>query len=326
MRYVFGPVFSRRLGQSLGVDPIPQKTCNWNCVYCQLGRTTPMTNEIAEWVPAEEIVDQVEAAVTAAGPGGVDWVTFVGSGEPTLHVRIGWMIREVNRRTGIPVAVITNGSLLWRPEVRTALAAADAVLPSLDAGSPELYRKVNRPHPEITFERLVEGLEAFRKEYSGRLWIETVLVEGLNDTEEALRDLAVVLERIGPDEVHVNVPNRPPAETWVRPAGEEGLLRAAAILGDVARIVHSESGRHNLDGYTDVVEAILDIISRHPMREDELIRTLEEYFPGQAESALEKLRTSGRAHLVERVGTRFWSGAEGYYPDQPGDDSDDRDG
>ena len=319
MRYVFGPVFSRRLGQSLGVDPIPQKTCNWNCVYCQLGRTTPMTDEIAEWIPAGEIVDEIEAAVAGAGPGGVDWVTFVGSGEPTLHGGLGSMICEVQKRTGLPVAVITNGSLLWRPEVRRALAAADAVLPSLDAGSAELYRRINRPHPDITFERHIEGLITFSQEYDGRLWIETVLIEGLNDTEEALRDLAGILERIQPDEVHVNIPNRPPAETWVRPAGEEGLLRAAAILGDVARIVHGASGTHNLGGYDNVVEAILDIISRHPMREDELLLTLEKYFPGQAEKALEELRESGRAHLVERYGTRFWSGSESFYPAQPDD-------
>ena len=148
MKHVFGPVLSRRLGQSLGVDPIPQKTCNWNCVYCQLGRTTPVTNEISEYYPAEEIVAEVEEAVETTGRENIDWVTFVGSGEPTLHTRIGWMIRQVKEKTGLPVAVITNGSFLYFPDVRESLMEADVVLPSLDAGTAELYSRVNRPRAE----------------------------------------------------------------------------------------------------------------------------------------------------------------------------------
>lgn len=319
MRYVFGPVLSRRLGQSLGVDPIPQKTCNWNCVYCQLGRTIPVTNKLAEYFPSEEIVAQIIETVEAREPGSIDWVTFVGSGEPTLHSGLGWMIGEVKKRTGLPVAVITNGSLLYLPEVRDALLAAEAVLPSLDAGSPELYRRMNRPHPEITFQRHVEGLIAFRKIYTGRLWIEVVLVEGMNDTEEALRDLAVILHQIGPDEVHLNIPTRPPAEIWIRPPDEEGLQRARAILGNVARIFDKTEGVHNLEGYSDVVEAVLDIITRHPMRQDELEQTLEKWFPGEVSSALEELKSSGRAQVVERYGVKFWSGAPARYPDEAGD-------
>ena len=145
MRYVFGPVPSRRLGQSLGIDPIPSKTCNWNCVYCQLGRTSPMTNERRDYFPPSAIVEDVLAAVEAHEPGEIDWVTFVGSGEPTLHASLGAMIREIKAATEIPVAVLTNGALLYRPDIREELTSADAVLPSLDAGSGALHRQINRP-------------------------------------------------------------------------------------------------------------------------------------------------------------------------------------
>ena len=209
MKYVFGPVPSRRLGQSLGIDTIPLKTCNWNCVYCQLGRTVPLTNERREYFPRDEIIDEVKQALATHKPGEIDWVTFVGSGEPVLHSSIGWLLRRVKGLTDLSVAVITNGSLLYLPEVREELAAADAVLPTLDAGNARLYRKINRPHPDIIFERLVDGLVAFRKEYQGKLWVEIMLVRGLNDTEESLREIVAVLERVQPDEVHINLPTRP---------------------------------------------------------------------------------------------------------------------
>jgi len=321
MKYVFGPVLSRRLGQSLGVDPIPQKTCNWNCVYCQLGRTTPITDQVREYNPRKEIVAEIETAVRTHGRARIDWVSFVGSGEPTLHSGISWMIRETGVRTGLPVAVITNGSLLYKPEVRQALLPAGVVLPSLDAGSEDLFRKINRPHPEFTFKRLVDGLVSFSDEYEGRLWIEVVLMSGLNDSEEALRDLAGVIHRIGPDQVHLNLPTRPPAEEWVEPARENVIARARSILGDVARVFHGVEGTHELGGYEDVVEAILDIIGRHPMSEKELTTALEEWFPGEVGDALADLAASGRAHVVERYGDRFWSGSDQTYAGDLTDDA-----
>src|SRR4030042_2371613 len=176
MKYVFGPVPSRRLGQSLGIDPVPLKTCNWNCVYCQLGRTIPLKNVRGEFFPREDILTEVKQALASHKLGEIDWVTFVGSGETTLHTGLGWLVRQVKLLTDIPVAIITNGSLLYLPEVRREISSADAVLPSLDAGNIKLYRRINRPHPEIRFTRLVDGLVAFREEYQGKLWIEVMLV------------------------------------------------------------------------------------------------------------------------------------------------------
>ncbi len=316
MNYVFGPVPSRRLGQSLGIDTIPLKTCNWNCVYCQLGRTMPLTNERREYVPAAEILLEAEQVLRSSRSGEIDWVTFVGSGEPTLHSRLGELIRQIKNITTLPVAVITNGSLLYLPEVRRELSAADAVLPTLDAGTAELYRKINRPHPEISFERLVDGLMAFRKEYHGKLWVEVMLVQGLNDSAQALADIAKILNRIEPDAVHINLPTRPPVETWVKPTDEEGLMRAISILGKTAEVVHPAEGSFDLGGYANIVDAVIGIITRHPMRQDELERTLARWSPGQVKEALLTLESDGRARTVERNGVRFWSTAPAFYPDE----------
>jgi wyosine [tRNA(Phe)-imidazoG37] synthetase (radical SAM superfamily) len=315
MKYVYGPVPSRRLGQSLGIDTIPLKTCNWNCIYCQLGRTVPMTNKRMEYFSSQDILAEVKAALAGQQPGEIDWVTFVGSGEPTLHSGIGWLIQEVNSITDLPVAVITNGSLLYLPGVRRDLVAADVVMPSLDAGTADLYRQINRPHPEVTFERLVDGLTTFREEYNGKLWIEVMLVRGFNDTEQALRDIAATLRRIQPDQVHINLPSRPPAETWVQPTNEEGLMRARAILGNIATVVHPAEGSFDLRGYDSVVDAIVAIITRHPMREEELERTLNLWSPDCVSDVLADLNASGRAQVVERYGARFWSAAPSRYPD-----------
>ena len=316
IKYIYGPIPSRRLGQSLGVDPIPLKTCNWNCVYCQLGRSVPLTNVRDEYVPREAVMAQLADVLAAHEPGEIDYISFVGSGEPTLHSGLGWMIRQVKAMTDIPVAVITNGSLLYLPEVRSELAAADVVMPTIVAGNEDLYRRINRPHPDITFARIAEGLISFRQEFLGRLWVEIMLIKGLNDTVEALRELATALRSVQPDEVHITLPTRPPSETWVEPPDEESVLRATAILGDIAHVVLPDGGDFDLSGYDNVVDAVIGIITRHPMSQAQLEKSLDKWAPAQVDQALVQLASSGQARQIVRLDRVFWTASPSHFPDE----------
>ena len=315
MKYVFGPVPSRRLGQSLGIDPVTLKTCNWNCVYCQLGRTIPLSNARKEYIPTEEIFSEVEEALNHHQHGGIDWITFVGSGETMLASNVGILIERIKQITKIPIAVITNGSLLYLPEVRQELLMADAVLPSLDAGNALLYKKINRPHPEVTFERLVGGLKQFRKEFTGKLWIEVMLLQDLNDSEEELKAIACHLMEIQPDEVHILLPTRPPVETWVRPADEAGIQRAYKIFGSIARVINTTDGTFELAENEDLMDAIVNIITRHPMKESEILETLQKYSQGNVQNTLELLEKSRKAQVVVRNNVRYWSAMPSFFPD-----------
>lgn len=313
MQHVFGPIPSRRLGQSLGVDPLPFKTCNWNCVYCQLGRTAPLSLDRRDYVPVELVLGEVKKALEAPRPQPVDWVTFAGSGEPTLHSGLGRMIRGVRELTPLPVAVITNGSLLHLPEVRADLGPAAAVLPSVDAGNDKCYRLVNRAAPALAFSRFVEGLIEFRRGYAGRLLAEVMLVAGVNDSDAELMDIAALLERVQPDEVHINTAVRPPAEAWVRPVSEERLARAAELFGRGARLLRAARGEFGASGLTDLADAVVAVVMRHPMSEEELQAALGRWSAGEIEQAAERLARDGRLREVRRNGRRFWCYAGGRY-------------
>jgi wyosine [tRNA(Phe)-imidazoG37] synthetase (radical SAM superfamily) len=315
MKHIFGPVPTHRLGRSLGIDPVTSKTCNWNCVYCQLGRTVPLQNERREYIPTEVIRQEIESALAKFTKDEVDWVTFVGSGETTLHTGLGELIRSARALTNIPIAVITNGSLLSQPEVREELKTADAVLPALDAGNADLYRKINRPWPKLTFEALVNGLVAFRHEYTGKLWIEVMLVKELNDTEEALREISTVLSRIHPDLVHLAVPDRPPAEPWVKPADEMGIMRAMAILSGYTNVVYPAVGKFEIRKSGNISDQILAIITRHPVLEQDLVCGLEKHLTAEEiQAVFNDLLASGKAQVVNRYGRRFICLGSAQYP------------
>ncbi len=313
MKQVFGPVPSRRLGQSLGIDPVPMKTCNFNCVYCQIGRTRPYRTERRHNFKVEDILDQVRDVLSAHHTGEIDWITFVGSGETTLHAGIGELVRGVKEMTDIPVAVITNGSLFYMAEVRQELAAADAVLTKLDAGSPALYRRINRPYQSLVFDQFFSGLVAFRKLYQHQLWVDVMLMKDVNDSERALEDIAALLSKIQPDEVHISLPSRPPAEPWVRPADKEGIERAKKILSANASVLSPREGKFDFGCEENLVDGVVGIINRHPMTETELINALAGWDATAVESTIEALKNSGRVQIVTRQGVRFWCPAEAYY-------------
>jgi len=308
MQHVFGPVSSKRLGQSLGVDVLPPKSCTWNCIYCQLGKTREYVTERREFYPREDILEEIRQAVTDSVA--VDWITFVGSGETTLYKGIGRLIRETKRLTSIPVAVITNGSLLSEEDVRDELLEADAVLPSLNAGSPELFDRIDRPCPGFTYERHIEGLVEFRKVYRGKLWVEVMLIAGVNDTADALQDIAVALEKVRPDTVHLVLPTRPSTESDVRLPADEGLARARLVLSQVATVVHPVKGSMNLKNTADIIETVTAITRRHPLQDRELRHALDELLPDepdQVERLIVRLLGSGKFKTVTlQDGEIYW--------------------
>lgn len=331
MKTVYGPIPSRRLGQSLGIDPIPLKTCNWNCIYCQLGRTRPLTNTRRAYLPERVIMAELAEVLDAAEPGTIDFISFVGSGEPTLHSGLGAMVRQVKAMTTIPVAVITNGSLLYMPDVRTDLLAADVVMPTLVAGRADLYRKICRPHSQVTFRRIVQGLEAFRQAYGGKLWVEVMLIRDVNDSPLALEEIAAVLARVGPDEVHITLPTRPPSETWVAAPDAAGAARAARILGEIARVVPPDTGQYHLvgapthsqtDGLTPCdqlppeLDAVLAIIMRHPMNRRQLHQALSQLAPVEVDRRVRELEVNGCVRAVARLGEQFWVAHDACFPDE----------
>ncbi|RZN14307.1 MAG: radical SAM protein [Methanosarcinales archaeon] len=316
MKMVYGPVPSRRLGRSLGVNLIPLKTCNYSCVYCQLGRTEHVTNQRQDFFSPEEILNEIRSAIEikdGRGDGEIDFVTFIGEGEPTLCKSIGWLIRRTREIADVPVAVDTNGSLLYKEDVRNDLLQADVVMPSLDAGTAETFGKINRPHYEISFKNVVEGMEQFRQKYVGEMWLEVMLVKGINDSEKELKAIRSRLEKIEPDRIYINVPIRPPAESWTITPDKETIALAHAILGDgnVVDIITEEIGEFSIDGFTNPEDAILAITRRHPMRESQVIETLHKFKAGNLHDDLKRLGESGKIKKVEYREKVFWLAVEG---------------
>lgn len=227
MKYVFGPVPSRRLGLSLGIDLVPFKTCTFNCLYCECGPTTNLTLLRKEYVPTEEVIKELKRVLSTSPD--LDWVTFSGSGEPTLHTGIGKIIEFLKNSFDYPVAVLTNGSLLFLPEVRRALLRADLVIPSLDAPDAETFKRINMPVAGISFEKYVEGLKSFCKEFKGRVWLEIMFVKGVNDSEEVLNRFKNILKEIKVEKIQIGTIERPPAYR-VFPVSSEFLQKAADVL------------------------------------------------------------------------------------------------
>jgi wyosine [tRNA(Phe)-imidazoG37] synthetase (radical SAM superfamily) len=261
-RYVFGPVPSRRLGRSLGVDLVPFKTCTYDCIYCQLGRTTNKTVRRRQFVPLNSVLSELKAAL-ATGPC-PDFVTLAGSGEPTLHSGVKELIPAIKQLTKVPVAVLTNGSLLWDRRVRATLAEADVVIPSLDAGDEALFRYVNRPHPSLSFRKMTAGIEAFAREFPGRLWLEVFLLGGVTGLEAGVAKIAAAARRIDPERVQLNTIARPPAETFALPLSRERLEHFTHMFDVPTEVVADYRGAEVHTEAKARAAAILGLLLRRP--------------------------------------------------------------
>ena len=290
MAHLFGPVPSRRLGRSLGVDLIPPKTCPYHCIYCEVGPTTCQTRQRFAF-QTEAIIEELADYLKAPGVR-PDVITLAGSGEPTLNLGLGRIIREIKAMSQIPVAVLTNGALLYLPEVRRELAAADVVLPSLDAGRAETYAAINRPIAELTFESLLDGLTAFRREYRGRIWLEVMLLKGLNDTEEELALLRRALAEIAPDKIQLNTAVRPVVEAAARPLDQAEMEAAAVFLGGPVEVIASFD-REDIVGVSGQDDDFVEMLTRRPMTAPDLAKVLGLPLI-QVEALLKRLKASGR--------------------------------
>ncbi|NOZ85304.1 MAG: radical SAM protein [Deltaproteobacteria bacterium] len=289
-KYLFGPVPSRRLGLSLGVDLVPKKVCSLDCVYCEVKKTDKKTIKQAEWVPAASVI--TELGIWLESGVETEYITFSGYGEPTLNNKIKDIIDYLKKRTATPLALLTNSTLFSDPKVRERLLDLDVVLPSLDAANQKIFRLVNRPVPSLDIKEIIEGLVRFRKEYPGKIWLEILLVDGLNDQENHLEELARAIDRIKPDQVQLNTVARPGSEEWAKKACLEVLDKAVGIIGksgtDVKAIADFRPG--NADGNaknrhakttsnTDrqaLAERVLEIVSRRPETVENLAASLSE--------------------------------------------------
>ncbi len=268
VRNVFGPVPSRRLGRSLGVDLVPSKACSYDCIYCQLGHTTNKTIERREYVPMSDVLMELEERLAAGTH--ADYITLSGSGEPTLHSDIGDIIRTIKTITDIPVAVLTNGSLLWDPDVRRELSAADLVIPSLDAGDEEAFARVNRPHGSIAFEPMIEGLVSFGQEYAGEIWLEVLLLDGITATKQEATKIARQVEKIRADRVQIGTVSRPPANVAACATSPAVLTELAVLFGKTAEVIHGFSGTLEEHSFLAGKAGILDLVQGRPHTLDEI--------------------------------------------------------
>jgi wyosine [tRNA(Phe)-imidazoG37] synthetase (radical SAM superfamily) len=296
VNHIFGPVPSRRLGLSLGIDVIPKKICTLDCVYCEVGRTTRSVVARKEYVPADAIMKELRE--TLSRESSIDSISFSGSGEPTLNSKLGEMIHGVKKMTGIPVAVITNGTLLSLPDVRRDLLEADAVLPSLNAASDPVFKQIDRPHHSLRIGRIIEGLQQFRRMYRGQIWLEVLLVEGINDRDEEICRLREAIGTIDPDKVQLNTVVRPPADAAAHPVGLRRMEEIRRMLGGRCEIIASfERAAAPVPAAPFDAGSVLGLIQRRPATLSEIA----EVFCVETQAVLPLLDELENLGLAEQV-------------------------
>ena len=308
---------SRRLGLSCGIDIVPFKVCTLDCVYCQLGKTARTTTERKEYVPIEPVLAELKEALSEGLA--ADYITIAGSGEPTLNSRLGDLIDSIKKLTNIPVAILTNGTLLYRQDVRDDCSKADVVMPSLDAGDEQTFQRINRPNSVISIEKLISGQCEFRKVFSGRIWLEVFFVEGINTADEQIAQIKDAIELINPDKVHLNTAVRPTADLKITRLSAEKLQQIAGRLGPKSEVVAefspacsgilSESKIEDVPGHHFVVnrktQALLSMLKRRPCSLNDICSGLG-IKHNEAIKSISNLQNRGIIQVEEKDGTVFF--------------------
>ncbi len=273
MKYLFGPVPSRRLGFSLGVDIIPYKTCSFDCIYCELGKTECKTIDATELIRPEAVLNELKG-VLSDSPLTINYITVSGSGEPTLHPDLGLIIREIKKMTSLPVALITNSSLLFKDEVLEGVLEADVVIPSLDAPDPAVFETVNRPHPSLTFDQLLTGLIKLGRSRGPRIWLEILLLRGINDSTEQLERFKDFCEKINPEKIQLNTVVRPPVESYARPVGYSRLREIQKAWGPRTEIIAGSLQENSQPLGSMIKSEIRDMVARRPCKAEDIAQCL----------------------------------------------------
>jgi wyosine [tRNA(Phe)-imidazoG37] synthetase (radical SAM superfamily) len=300
---VYGPVPSRRLGYSLGVDIVPFKVCSFDCVYCQLGHTTDLTVERAEFVDVDRLAKEVAESISSGSR--VDYISFSGSGEPTLNSQIGDLISRLKKMTRIPVAVITNGSLLSDVGVRRELRDADLIVPSLDATDERTFERVNRPHPSLSVEGIIRGLKSLARETQGHIWLESMLVQGVNDGQGEIEGLKKVVAEIEPEKVQLNTVIRPPSEDTVEPVSRSVLERTKRALGQRCEIVGEGPEDQRVEQITGALDRVCFLVERRPVTLEEIAQSLGIH-RNEAIKCLDVLKGEGKVRSRRHRGLEYY--------------------
>ncbi len=304
-RFVYGPVPSRRLGISLGVDVVPFKNCSYDCIYCQLGRTTNHTMERSSFVSVDQVISQIKEIVERNSD--IDYITLSGSGEPTLNSDIGEIIRRIKDFTKIPVAVLTNGSLLWKEQVREDLSQADLVVPSVDAVSEQVFKKVNHPVEGLGSEQVLEGIREFCSDYGGKVYVEVMLVKGVNDSEEEVRKINQFVRQLKADRIQLNTVIRPPSQLDAKPLNEQELFRIKGLF-DASLPVEIIAGFDRTTSrayHEDLEKAIIELLARRPTKRDDMAISLGVH-PNEIVKYLQVLEESKKIKKAEKEGEAYY--------------------